>query len=191
MLACVATASTAAAPYVSLGGGWLDKHHRYGWEVGAEREPKGTGPHAAQRPCISVASFRREGNQASVGASWFCYGKPGYLTAKAEPLIVTNPVFSNEKGSATAFGVAAAPAARKLQLTLANGRRTIRLHELNEIQARKVRLRPFRYAGFVLRGEWCIERVTILNESGNVLWDEGTSPCPPEEEARSRLLLGG
>lgn len=191
LLVCgVATAHAARTPYVFLGGYWIDQHHKYGWSFFTRRPapPEGSGPHGAQRPCISVAAIRREFREFAVHESEFCYGTPGFLTAKAEPLIVANTVFSIDKGSATAFGVAASPAARRLRLTLEHGRRTIRLHKLNDFQARKARLRPFRYAGFLMRGDWCIERFELLNEAGNSLWDTGSEPCTEEEAPRLRSL---
>lgn len=85
----------------------------YGWALFAERPgpPEGSGPHGAQRPCLTVAAYHiyREARELSVRESGFCYGRPHYLTAKAEPLIVANRIFDNEQGSATAFGVAAPP----------------------------------------------------------------------------------
>jgi len=182
-------AADSPRPYVALGGYWIDKNQKYGWAYFAERPgpPEGSGPRGAQRPCITVNSYIREGNSFRLRGSQLCYGMPHFLTAKGEPLIVGNVVFSTEEGSATAFGVAAAPAARYLRIVFDDGRRTIRLRELNRAQARKIRLRPFRHAGFVIRGEYCIEQILVLNKEENTLWDSGSSECPPDEAAR----LGG
>lgn len=189
-LSAAATA-TAPRPYVWLGGYWIDAHQKYGWGYFAQRPgpPEGTGPRGGQRPCISVAAATREGSSLRVSESEFCYGIPHFLSAKAEPLIVGKSVFATDKGSATAFGVAASHAARYLKLTLDHGYRTIRLHELNPIQARKTRLRPFRHAGFLMRGDWCIEQVVVLNGAKEVLWDNGSEPCEPEDEAAGRWQL--
>lgn len=183
-LSAAATAS-AVRPYVWLGGYWIDGHQKYGWSYFAQRPgpPEGTGPHGGQRPCISVAAATREGSSLRVSDSEFCYGIPHFLSARSEPLIVSNTVFSNDKGSATAFGVAASHAGRYLKLKLDHGYRTIRLHELNPFQARKTRLRPFRHAGFLMRGDWCIEQVVVLNEAKKVLWDSVSEPCAVEDVA--------
>lgn len=186
-LLALSTAATAATPrpYVPLGGYWIDKHEKYGWAYFAQRPgpPEGTGPHGAQRPCISVSALTREGQSLRVGESELCYGAPHYLTAKSEPLIVTKRIYSNNSGSVTAFGVAASHAARYLKLTLDHGHRTIRLHRLNQIQARKTGLRSFRHAGFLMRGQWCIEQIVVLNGTKRVLWDSGAEACTPEEAA--------
>jgi hypothetical protein len=187
ILLVMSISATAAAPrsYVWLGGYWIDEHQKYGWSYFVQRPgpPEGTGSHGGQRPCISVAAVTREGSSLRVNDNEFCYGIPHFLSAESEPLIVNNTVFSNDKGSATAFGVAASHAARYLKLTLDHGYRTIRLHELNPAQARKTRLRPFRHAGFLMRGHWCIEQFVVLNGAKKVLWDSGSEPCGLEEAA--------
>lgn len=188
ILLALSTAATAAhRPYPSvwLGGYWIDANQKYGWAYFAQRPgpPEGSGPHGGQRPCISVLGATREGSSLRVSENEFCYGTPHFLSARAEPLIVGKTVFSTDKGSATAFGVAASHAARYLKLTLDDGYRTVRLHELNPVQARKARLRPFRHAGFLMRGDWCIEQIVVLNGAKQILWDSGSEPCEPEEAA--------
>lgn len=183
-LSAVATAA-APRPYVFLGGYWIDKHDKYGWAYFTERPgpPEGSGPHGAQRPCISVAAFTREGSSLRSSESELCYGTPQFLTARSEPLIVSKSVLATEKGSTVAFGVAAPNAARYLRLTLKNGYRTVPLHKLNPVQARKTRLRPFRHVGFLMRGQWCIQQIVVLNEAKEVLWDSSSDACSPEEPA--------
>ena len=183
----LAAAATAAAPrpYVVLGGYWIDKQEKHGWAYFAERPgpPAGKGPHGSQRPCIAVAAYTREGRSLWASESELCYGAPQFLTAKGEPLIVAKSILSSGQGSTTAFGVAAPHAARFLRLTLADGYRAIRLHELNPIQARKTRLRPFRHAGFLMRGRWCIQQIVVLNAAREPLWDSGSQACDVEEPA--------
>ncbi len=183
----LSAAATAAAPrpYVVLGGYWIDKHEKYGWAYFAERPgpPEGSGPHGSQRPCISVSAYTREGRSLRASENELCYGTPQFLTAKGEPLIVAKTVLASRRGSTTAFGVAASHAARYLRLTLADGHRTIRLHKLNPIQAQKTRLRPFRHAGFLMRGQWCIEQIVVLNGAEEVLWDSGSEACDIEKPA--------
>jgi hypothetical protein len=171
----------APRPYVWLGGYWIDKHDKYGWAYFAQKPgpSESSGPHGGQRPCIAVSALTREGRSLRVSESELCYGRPQFLTAKSEPLIVSKTVFADDRGAATAFGVAASHSARYLKLSLGSRSRTIRLHELNPVQAKKTGLRPFRHAGFVLRGQWCIEQVTLLNGARNVLWDSGSGECPP------------
>ena len=182
-LAAPAAIAGAQRPYVWLGGYWIDKHEKYGWSYYAHRPgpPEGSGPHGSQRPCIAVSALTREGRSLRVSESEFCYGTPGFLDARSEPLIVSKTIFANDQGAATAFGVAASDAARYLKLTLDDGYRTVPLHELNSVQARKARLKPFRHAGFLMRGNWCIERIVVLNRTQNVLWDSGSGDCTPDE----------
>jgi hypothetical protein len=169
----------ASRPYVRLAGSWLD-HQRYEWAVFAHRPgpPEGSGPHGAQRPCITVGVRERIGKDSRVSENLLCYGLPQFLSATSEPLIVSETIFADDTGSATAFGVAAPHAARRLMLTVPGGSRTVRLRPLSRDKARLARLRPFRYAGFVLRGSPCIERVLVLNREGEALSDNGLEPCP-------------
>ncbi len=187
MALAAAAVASAPRPYVWLGGYWIDKHEKYGWNYFAQRPgpPEGNGPHGSQRPCIAVSALTREGRFLQVSESEICYGTPGYLMAKSEPLIVSKTVFANDSGSATAFGVAASHAARYLKLTLDDGYRTVRLHELNPLQAQKTGLRPFRHAGFLMRGYWCIEQIVVLNEAKKVLWDSGSEECTGSRVNRS------
>lgn len=186
-LTAVATAA-APRPYVWLGGYWIDKHEKYGWNYFARK----SGPsedrdsHGAQRPCISVSALTREGGSLRVSESEFCYGTPQFLSAKSEPLIVAKTIYSNDSGAATAFGVAASHAARYLKLALADGYRTIPLHELNPLQAQKSGLRPFSHAGFLMRGDWCIVQVVVLNREKKVLWNSDPEACPSEGSAGRR-----
>lgn len=188
MALSTAAVASAPRPYVRLGGYWIDKHEKYGWDYFgvAPGGREGKGPHGAQRPCIAVSALIREGKSLRVSESEVCYGTPHYMTANSEPLIVTKTVFATDEGAATAFGVAASHAARYLKLTLGDGFRTVRLHELNPLQAQKTHLRPFRHAGFLMRGNWCIEQILVLNKGRNVLWDSGSEECPPEDAVEHR-----
>lgn len=174
-----AAAAEESRPYVTLGGGWIDQHHKYGWAFFARRPapPEGNGPHGAQRPCIAVSAVRRVPVGIRVRERELCYGFPGYLTATAEPLIVGTVVFDSDKGSATAFALAASAAARQMVLVLPSGARAYRLHRLNQAQAHKARLKPFRYVGFVMRGDWCIQQILLRNQRGDTLWDSGEKAC--------------
>jgi hypothetical protein len=185
-------AAGAPRPYVVLGGYWIDENQKYGWAYFAERPgpPEGTGLHGAQRPCIAVNAYIWESGLLRLNGNELCYGSPHFLTATNEPLIVANEVFATAKGTATAFGVAAAPAARSLRIIFDSGGRTLRLRRLNPAQARKTRLRPFRHAGFVIRGAYCIKQILVLNKEKKVLWDSGSSDCAPEETA-ARLATSG
>ena len=75
----------------------------------------------------------------------------------------------------TAVGMLFAPAARKVRITLSDGRQeTIQLHRFTQRQARSARLNRFEYAAFATRGLWCAERMVSLSATGKVLWDSGT-----------------
>ena len=188
LIASLAASALAMAgtsrPYVRLAGSWLDQQQKYGWEVFAHRPgpPEGSGPHGAKRPCITVGVLERKSGDTRVQENALCYGMPQFLSATSEPLIVSQTIFDNATDSATAFGVAAPHAARQLVLTVPGGSRTVRLRELGPAKAKFSRLRKFRHAGFVLRGDPCIERVVALNESGEVLSDSGPQPCPAAQQ---------
>lgn len=186
-----AAIASSPRPYVRLGGYWIDEHEKYGWDYfgAAPGGREGKGPHGTQRPCIAVSALSREGRSLRVSESEICYGTPQYLTARSEPLIVAKTVFATDAGAATAFGVAASHAARYLKVRFEDDSRTVRLRELNPLQARKLGLRPFRHAGFVVRGNRCINQVSVLNRDREVLWDSGSGLCGSERPSgRSQPL---
>lgn len=166
-----------ANPSITLGEG---KVHRVLWSIGAERPapPEGAGPHGGQRPCLYMAKGVQDGGQFLFTSFRLCYGTPGFLMARAEPLIVAGLITESGPNPIGAVGVAAAQAAQRIEITNVDGaRRTIGLHTLNKVQARKVRLMRFSYAAFVLRGRWCVDRLRTLNARGATLWDSGSGIC--------------
>ena len=67
-----------------------------------------------------------------------------------------------------------APAARRVQVTLAGGRSmTIHLRRLSPGSAHDAGLERFRYAAFAVHGAWCVERIVSESATGRVLWDSG------------------
>jgi hypothetical protein len=185
MLVLVAVAPSAMATSdtprasIRLGGSWVDPDERYGWSLFTKRPgpPEGTGPHGDQRPCLSLAAYERAGRELQIRESTLCYGIPHYLHATSEPLLISNPVLLNKDQPVTALGIAAASAAKTLKITLSGNVRTVKLRRLNRTQARRTGLRPFSYKGFVVRGNLCLEQITLLNKAGRTLWDSGSEAC--------------
>jgi hypothetical protein len=92
------------------------------------------------------------------------------LGPSSAPLIAASPQAAGEKrGTIGAVGLLFSPAARRVQLSFADG------------SVASVALRPgrvaglprFRYAVFLARGVWCAERVLGEDAAGRTLWDSG------------------
>jgi len=136
----------------------------------------GAGSAGAQMPCLLVGTtwelgpfdYRRSRYRA-------CAGAEGHLSAAAPPLIATGvQPSSGESVDMTAVGMIFAPAARRVRITLTDGRQeTIRLHRFSPRQAHSARLSRFEYAAFAIRGVWCVERMVSLSATGSALWDSG------------------
>lgn len=168
---------------VGLGGGRLGE---YLWKVEAMRQAggPGSGPGAAQRPCLLVGTkwqvgplnFRRSRNRDCAGADELTATGPPLTAAGAQPSTGGHPRL-------TAVGMIFAPAARQVQVTLAGGRSTtIHLRAPSPRQVREAGLERFRYAAFAVHGPWCVERMVSQSVSGRVLWDSGLDGyvCPSE-----------
>jgi len=163
-----AAAAAPADPWTGLQSGRVGE---YVWEVKTKR--KG----GAQQPCLLVGTtwelgpfnYRRSRYRA-------CAGEEGHLTAADPPLIATGvQPSSGEAVDMTAVGMIFAPAARRVRITLSDGRQeTIQLHRFSRRQARSARLSRFEYAAFAIRGLWCAERMVTLSATGAALWDSGT-----------------
>jgi hypothetical protein len=175
---CVAPAASAApsAPrdWLGLAGGEVGAFH---WTVEAKRPdgPAGEGSRATRRPCLLVGttwrispySYRRSQSRQ-------CAGRDG-LSPSEPPLVARGALpSSGAPTKLTAIGMFFAPAARRLEATLADGsHQAFHLKRLNTAQSRRAHLAPFRYVAFAARGEWCAERLVVENGSGRVLWDSG------------------
>jgi hypothetical protein len=164
-------AAPAAAPPDPWTGLESGRVGEYIWEVKTKRKA------GARQPCLMVGTtwelspfnYRRSRYRA-------CTGEDGQLTAVDPPLIATGvQPSSGDAVDMTAVGMLFAPAARKVRITLSDGREeTIQLHRLTQRQARSARLSRFEYAAFARRGLWCAERMVSLGATGRVLWDSGT-----------------
>jgi hypothetical protein len=147
----------------------------YLWEVKTKRKD-GSGQAGARQPCLMVGTtwelgpfnYRRSRYRA-------CAGAEGHLTAADPPLIATGvQPSSGESVDMTAVGMIFAPAARRVRITLSDGRQeAIQLHRFSHRQARAARLSRFEYAAFATRGLWCAERIVSLSATGKTLWDSG------------------
>jgi hypothetical protein len=176
LLTVTAPAAGAAeepSQWLGLAGGQVGE---FEWSVKVKR-PASAGGAGEQRPCLMVGtkwelssySFRRSRFRTCADAST-------KLTPQAPPLIASGVQPSTGRQGITAVGILVAPAVRRVAVTLANGRRTvIRLDRLTPEQARRARIRRFRYAAFVVRGIWCADRLATLNARGRVLWDSGSN----------------
>jgi hypothetical protein len=171
-------------PWVGLDSGRVGG---YEWSVKVRRPggPAGAGPLGARRPCLLVGATWPVG-RLSYGRikARQCAGADGHLAASEPPLIAAGAQPSEgSTARMTAVGMVVAPSARRIQVTYSNGRRsTIHLHLLGPAKARQARLGPLRFAAFVVRGAWCVERVLTQDAAGQALWDSGTDayPCPSE-----------
>lgn len=149
----------------------------YLWEVKAKRKTRSGGQAGSRRPCLLVGTTWRQG-PFNLHRSRYraCAGAASHLRASDSPLIATGVQPSS--GSAvdmTAVGMIFAPAVRRVQVTLAGGRRqTVHLHRFSRAQARSARLSHFEYAAFATRGLWCAERLVAQSRAGKTLWDSGT-----------------
>jgi hypothetical protein len=190
LVALLAATPTAIAehqltPFATLGSG---KTGQYLWGVWAKRPGgrEGVGPHAGQRPFLTVGIARPSlGHTYIESDSGLGFGIPGHLAAKRAPLIVTN-TSGEGKAQITVIGMAFAPATRRIDLTRPSGNHeTIWLHELNPKQAKKARLERFRYATFAVWGNWCFNQMVSFNAREARLWDSGPGQCPIEESAKA------
>jgi hypothetical protein len=148
----------------------------YTWTVEAKPQSGVQGARGGGEPCLLVGTtlqidpfnLLRNRNRQCAG--------PGGISA-TDPPLVANGVQPSSGGPAdiTVVGMIFPPAARRLRVTLAEGgTRSIDLRQLSAAQARASGLKPFRYAAFAARGEWCAERLVSENGRGRVLWDSGT-----------------
>jgi hypothetical protein len=162
-------------PWVGLGGGemgeyeWLAEVHRPGG-------PAGAGSSGADRPCLSVtATWRVSRFDYRRSKYRQCAGTSGRLTVSDGPLIASAGQPSDgREPKMTAVGMIFPSVARRVQITVAGGRRTtLSLQKLTPDQAHAARLAPLRYAAFVVRGAWCAERLVSMNAAGKPLWDSG------------------
>jgi hypothetical protein len=165
-LGATAGATSDRDRWLGLAGGHIG---HYSWTVE-------TRPQSSTRPCLLVGTtlqidpfnLLRSRNRQCAG--------PGGLSA-TDPPLVANGVQPSSGGPAeiTVIGMIFPFAARRLRVTLAEGgTRTIDLERLSAKRARAFGLKPFRYAAFAARGEWCAERLVSENGRGRVLWDSGT-----------------
>lgn len=170
ILALSLSAPAGAAPdqdrWLGLAGGHIG---HYTWTVEAK-------PQTRIRPCLLVGTtLQVDAFNLLRSRNRQCAG-PGGISA-TDPPLVANGVQPSSGGPAdiTVVGMIFPPAARRLRVTLSEGAtRTIDLDRLSAKQARASGLKPFRYAAFAARGEWCAERLVSENSRGRVLWDSGT-----------------
>ncbi len=180
-LICVLGAASASA--ASFGSGsWLElaggTKGAYSWSIGvrAGRGPTGAGLLGARRPCILVRIGWRSGPLEDHRSSYRQCATGAALRRSGPPLLASGMQPSTgAPARISVVGMAFAPAARRVRVTLGGGaRRTIRLHRLGSVRARSSGLARLRFGAIVVPGAWCAERLVSLNASGRVLWDSGT-----------------
>ena len=172
-LTSVATAHATGPRSLELAAGQIGKH---GWSVFTERRGSRDGlvPHGGQRPCLGVTSYEPFGRFTKVRGSELCYGGPGYLSARAEPLFVWQGI----SRKTSVVGIALAPAATQMVMLDEHGsKRVIATKRLSASQARLVHMMRFRYATIVFKGDGCVDRWTTLNAQGNALWESEPELC--------------
>jgi hypothetical protein len=198
-MAAVGLAATSSAlatygqhPFVSLGGGHFGN---YKWAVKARRPQgkAGAGFLGSQRPYLAVGV--EEPPSADPFEEGMVFGGhspfPRHLIANGPPLIITNLGFHGASVRMTAIAMAFSPAASRIKLTLCDySQKTIRLRELNPIQAQKARLERFRYTAFAVRGNWCFRALASFNAQGKSLWTVEGSDAPGDTSSRSTVLAG-
>jgi hypothetical protein len=136
----------------------------------------------ARRPCLGVAAAEFMGRFLTLRTNELCYGTPGYLSATAEPLFVSEVLGRDKKGTLKALvAVALPPAATTLHLSTAMGGRRTRSLPASLItpkQASEARLRRFRLVTFELSQKECIREMSTRNRTGIALWESGDLVCP-------------
>jgi hypothetical protein len=149
------------------------------WSVKIAR-PSGAaaGRRGGRRPCLQVGTKKQRGRfdyERSVYQG--CIRQSERLEATESPLIVAGAQASlGMRVSLTAVGMVASPAARRIEVTYADGREEmIHLLEPSTSQQERAGLIHFRYAAFAIRGTWKVERVITENASGRTLWDSAKS----------------
>jgi hypothetical protein len=130
---------------------------------------------AAKRPCLLVAASWRSG-PLEFHRSTYRECAPKAALSRTGPPLIASAAQPSSKASVkmSAIGMIFAPAARRVRITLAGGRKeSVPLHSFEPAHARGVELPRLRYAAFAIRGEWCVERLVSVSASGAVLWDSG------------------
>jgi hypothetical protein len=180
LVACVslfAIAAAAPASSASQTGSWfgLDSGRvgDYQWSVKAR-----------QRPCLLVGTSQQVGPFSYRKSKYrACAGSSTRLATSEPPLIATSVApTSATAADITAVGIVVAPAARRVLITLSNGRTAaISLNPASPARASAANRRQFRYAAFAARGWWCPERIVSQDAAGKTLWDSGTDgyTCSP------------
>jgi hypothetical protein len=182
-LAALAVAGTAAAadayPWLGLADGQVGG---FEWSVKVKRPeaPAPNGVGGARRPCILVGtkfefssySFRRSRYRTCADAS-------DGVRPKDPPLIASGIQPGAAPRGLTAVGLLVSPEVRRIWVDLAGGRHmTVRLQQMTPKQAQAARIRRYRYAAFVVRGEWCAERMITYDGRGRALYDSGQAEAP-------------
>lgn len=177
-LAALAGAATASAgeayPWLGLADGQMGG---FQWSVKVKRPkaPAPTGVDGARRPCLLVGtkfefssySFRRSRYRS-------CADATDGIRPKDPPLMASGIQPSAAPRGLTAVGLLVSPKVRRIWVDLTGGRQmTVHLRQMTPKQARAARIRRYRYAAFVVRGEWCAERMITYDGRGRTLYESG------------------
>jgi hypothetical protein len=161
------------------------------WQVLAEHPsgPEGQRPLGKRRPCLGIAISEFVGEDLLLQRHELCYGKPGYLSASAEPLVVSESLGRAANGDrAFLVAVALPPAVRKYRLDDVDRgpERAFSAESITQKQAREASLRRFRFVVFVLSERECVHKASTINETGGVLWESGDLSCPSRSASSLR-----
>jgi len=182
-IAFTASNAAAAAPvsglWVELDGGQVGAYSR---SVGANRAAQGRASKArSQSPCLQVGALLRTGPLSYLRQRYrACAASAGRPKASQAPVVANATQPSNGAAARmTAVGMLVPAAVQRLEVTFGDGSRTaIPLRDLSPAQAQATSLPGYHYAAFVVRGEWCAERMVTEAGAGRTLWDSGPREFP-------------
>lgn len=187
-----ARAAQAPTPSSLLREGRLGKVR---WHVVAEHPAgrDGAGPLGARRPCLLLQVAEMFGRFLDLRSQELCYGSPGYLEARSEPLIVSEVLGRDSNGVIqTLFAVALPSAATTLHLKLGSAGSARKLHGalITPTQASMSGLRRFRLATFLLPETGCIRQMSMTNGTGSTLWESAEASCSARSASSTAAQVG-
>jgi hypothetical protein len=168
-----------AGPWVKLDGGQVGP---YSWSVGANRAAQGRASDArSQNPCLQVGALLRTGPLSYLRQRYRACAPTSGRPRATQPPVIANATQPSNGGPArmSAVGMLVPASVQRLEVTLADGvGRAVPLRDLSRRQARATSLPGYRYAAFVVRGDWCAERMLTEAAGGRTLWDSGPREFP-------------
>jgi hypothetical protein len=131
------------------------------------------GAGGSKRPCIEEVTL-----QSRHGVPAFSTAEPscGGLTPPQKHPVTVEYIFSNVQGSV--LGMTVASSVRTVELQRSDGR-TLKLPTelLSTKQAKKAKVRQFRFIAIGLARKGCLESVRGLSEAGEILFETAPAHC--------------